>query len=273
MKTPTIVSFPGFTSSDESAVIRKCGFPFIEFSTEIASSITTDKDLKTTESQGLLRSLRMEKSQYEHLYSALLERRIRLRNTPEISATVSEFELHYPLIADASPRALVFPSSTSAHDIFEAIKCSKLGSAVFIKTEKKSLKTASMVRELTEDKLSECLHALNEAFAPFKTYVVKQILPLEAVDHRAVIYGTHIAGFDTGPHAGVSAVQSPVFEFVYDCVGMLARKGLVADYVLDVAKREDTGKFIIVEIKDLQFTQIKNPEFIWAQIARQCSLA
>jgi hypothetical protein len=273
MKLPTIVNVSQFGAADEVEMLTRLGFRVLDLSfEEIVASPHSTVDGRLFESSGMLRVSRLGGEQYAAAYSGLLKRGIQLRNSPEVYNVLSEFSLHYPLIQQVSPKAIVLPSDAPASEIVADAMANGLGKSVFIKTELKSLKADSLIQQISIESVERCQTALKKAFGGFKNYVIKEVIPLEPSDHRAVVFGTHIVGFDAGPLAANGDITaSRPFEFVNDVVSSLLRRGLCGDYVIDIARRIDTGNYVVVEMKDVQFTQLKQPQFIWKRIARQCS--
>jgi hypothetical protein len=269
MIKPTIINIDDTTSNDELHLIKACGFPLVQVARRDLLTQSLPSSNQPVNSFGMLRTTRLEREEYLVADASMRQSGIQLRNSPHVSGLLSDFALHYPLISDLSPRAFVFASNVHPEHIINTVRAAGVSGGIFIKTERKSLKGDSMIQSVTVEAVARCLTALNSAFAPFERLIVKEVIPLESVDHRAIVIGTHIVGFDTGPHVGDQHMtSSAVFEFVYSCVASLARQGLVGDYVIDVARRTDNKAFVVVEIKDLQFTQLKNPRTIWPEIAR-----
>jgi hypothetical protein len=261
---PLILDVNAFTAPDELEFARRWGFEVLQTTLEDVSEIPT----RSEGTLAILRCERLEKESYAELFGCLREKRVTLINDPDMSERASEFSLHYPLIRAASPRSTVVPSSATATDVLAAVDAAGLKFPIFIKTERKSLKDKSLVKS-GDSALKTVLEALRSAFSPFKTFVIKEVVPLEANDSRGFIYRNSLVTFDTGPLVGVEAfARDPIYHFLSLQLSDLAAKRFANFYIIDVTRRTDSGTFIIVEIKDAQFTKVKRPDLFWSAFSR-----
>lgn len=261
---PLILDVNAFTAPNELEIARQSGFEVLQKTLEDLPEIP----VRSEETLGVLRCERLEKAPYATLFARLREKRVTLINDPDMCERASEFSLQYPLIRAASPRATVVPSSATAAEILTAVEAAGLKFPIFIKTERKSLKDKSLVKS-GDDALETAMEALRSAFSPFKTFVIKEVLPLDAADSRGFIYRNSLVTFDTGPLVGVEAfARDRLYHFLYSQLSALAAKRFADFYIIDVTRRIDTGAFVIVEIKDAQFTKVKRPDLFWPAFAR-----
>lgn len=261
---PLIIDANSFSRSNELELARRAGFEVLQITLGDLPAIPA----RTEGIIAVLRCERLEKEPYAMLFARLQEKHVTLINTPDMCERASEFSLQYPLIHAVSPKAIVLPSSSSASEVLAAIIEAGLKFPIFVKTERKSLKDKSLVPN-GESALVTTLEALRSAFSPFKTFVVKEVVPLETDDSRAFIYRGSLVSFDTGPLVGVAGfARDQLYHFLVPWLAQLAAKRFAEFYIIDVTRRTDTGEFVVVEIKDAQFTQVKRPDLFWPSFAR-----
>lgn len=227
-----------------------------------------------TPTEAMLRSPRLPHDTYQHLYDVLQRRNIRLVNTPEMVRRASEFELHYPLIEEATPRSIITSANTSVTDLYEEIIRKGLKVPLFVKTEIKSLKSGSVIKDLNVDALAEVLGNLRAQLSGFYRIIVREMVKLQpltnhpdaTLEYRAFVLHNRIVIVQDGTEGKPSP---PVKEtggeaFFRKWVGKLAATNFSNFYIMDIALLAGGDDFVIIEIKDGQYTKIRDADAFWA---------
>jgi hypothetical protein len=264
-----ILDLDQFTSDAEETIIREAGLTLVKLKRGDVYTFTPPY----SPAQVILRSERMESAEYRQLHSTLSAKGLTLVNSPEMSERASEFSLQYPLIQSASPRSLILRSDAHLDEVMQQIEACELRFPLFIKTERKSLKERSLVYDPTKAAIASTIEALNLSFGQFKTLVIKEVLPLDPQDSRGIVFRNSFLSFDTGPLANEADFQrARIYHFFYHWMAYLGSQDFANFYVMDVTQVVGHDKYIIVEIKDAQFTKIKNPIKFWRTLASQLNL-
>lgn len=264
--TTLILDLDQFTSEPEEAIVTQCGLTLVRLTKSELLAFSPP----FSPAHVILRSERMEAEEYRQIHSILSAKGLTLVNSPEMSQRASEFSLQYPLIENASPRSLVLRSDAQLDEIMEQIEIMGLRFPLFVKTERKSLKERSLVNEPSKAALASTIDGLNSVLGPFKSLVIKEVLPLDPDDSRGIVFHNTLIAFDTGPLVTQPEFQrSRIFHFFYHWMAFLGSSNFANFYVMDVTKVIGKDTYVIVEIKDAQFTKIKNLEKFWRNFANR----
>lgn len=233
------------------------------------SEIPTFKDSETA----ILRSPRLLHQTYGYLYDALQKKNIVLINTPEMVRRASEFEIHYPLIEEATPKSIIFSVHSSASDIFEEIKRKGLEAPLFMKTEVKSLKSGSVINNLDIESIETVVNNLRAQLSGFHTIIVREMVELRrlpddpdtVLEYRAFVVNGEIATIENGTKGKNFPQCSEVggLDFYNKWISKLHQLDFSNFYIMDIALLNDGSDFNIIEIKDGQYTKLKDINAFW----------
>jgi len=231
--------------------------------------------MESTPTEAMLRSPRLPHDTYQYLYDALQRRNIVLINSPEMVRRASEFELHYPLIEKATPRSLIVSANISPTDLYDDIRRKGLRVPLFVKTEIKSLKSGSVIENLTVDSLDKVLENLRTQLSGFYRIIVREMVKLQRLpddpdtplEYRAFVLHNKIVitqdGTEGKPSPPLGETGGDMF---YDqWIDTLARANFSNFYIMDIARAADANQFVIIEIKDGQYTKIRNVDSFWSR--------
>jgi len=243
----------------------------------IAQQIKHDQvDFQPSPTEAILRSPRLAHDTYQYLYETLQRRNIILINTPEMVRRASEFELHYPLIEKATPRSLIVSANVSPRDLYEEIQRTGLRLPLFVKTEIKSLKSGSVIEELSVNALDTVLNNLRTQLSGFFRIIVREMIELErlsdypdtALEYRAFVLHNQIIIVQDGTEGKPSPpiVQTGGDRFYKEWIDALARANFSNFYIMDIARSAKDRDFVIIEIKDGQYTKIRDVDAFWRRI-------
>jgi len=266
---------------NELRVLQHLGFTIIHIDEQqVQARRVTDLHLPilTEGTEGILRSPRLSSETYLYLYDLLVQHGIRLVNTPAMSERASEFRLHYPFIAKATPQSIVLPADASASELVREIQRAGLHAPLFMKTETKSLKGESVVTRADLESVDSVRRKLTERLAGFRDIVVKELVPLRSspadpatsIEYRAFVAHGKIACFDAPPEGmRMPPIEESAAPSFYDeWVSRLRDADFCNFYIMDVAMLAGSDDFMIVEIKDAQFTRPRDPNGLWTGMRR-----
>lgn len=267
---PWIVRLNDF-ASDEVPSVLSAGFRTCELQ---LADILDGADTTSVEfgSDVILRSERLSEAEYRAVYGFLARRGGRAINTPEDSQLLSNFDLHYPLIRQYSPKAVILPSSATPDELRQQLQVRNIQFPVFVKTELKSLKDESILRAPDLGAITSLVRKLHSAFDPFATFVVKEMVDLERfgspptpLEYRSFVLDEkviHQEGDQRGKQLPDPS-SNGANRFVSEVISALGSRGFPRHYIIDVAKVAGSNSFVVVEIKDAQFTKSKDYERYW----------
>ncbi len=268
---PWIVRINNF-SAEEIPSVKTAGFRMHEL--HIRDTVGTFVAEKPQPFDGdvILRTDRLTETTYEMVFDFVSKHGGRVINDPTSNRLLSNFALHYPMIATFSPKAIILPSAMPPREILDQVRASNIRFPIFIKTEMKSLKSDSVLAEPTLDAVTILAAKLHAAFDPFATFVVKEMVkldeagqPPETLEYRSFVVDGEIVHREGGRRG--MALPDPsangATDFISRVVFALTQAGFPRHYIIDVAKIAGTGDFIVVEIKDAQFTKVRDHERYW----------
>jgi hypothetical protein len=265
---------PDYVPAELSA-IRRSGIDLVLINEEeLRERRIKDEMLPTRDepTEAVLRSPRLPHEVYQYLYGLLQKRNISLINTPEMVKTASEFELHYPLIEQATPRSIVMSANISPTELLEEINRKALKFPVFVKTEIKSLKSGSIIRESNLAEMERVLHSLRTQLSGFYRIIVREMLDLRrlpgdpdiVLEYRAFVMHNSIVTVQDGTEGKTNPPLSSVGRDFYEhWVNELGKVNFSNFYIMDIAMLALKDQFLIIEIKDGQYTKIRNVESFW----------
>jgi len=268
---PCVLRIGNF-ATEEIPSVKTAGFEAIELHVRDIVGTSPAPTLPPFDGDVVLRSDRLTDATYGAVYDFVSKGGGRLINDPAENQLLSNFELHYPKIAAFSPNAIILPSGTPPEEILERLRASGIRFPVFVKTEMKSLKGDSILAAPTLDAITMLAAKLHDAFAPFATFVVKEMVnldeigqPPETLEYRSFVLDGHVVHREGGRRGIVlpDAAENGAAEFISRVVSALTQAGFPRHYIIDVAKLAGTSGFIVVEIKDAQFTKAKDYERFW----------
>lgn len=226
-----------------------------------------------TLTEAMLRSPRLPHQTYQQLYDILLRRNIKLINTPEMVRRASEFELHYPLIEDATPRSIVLSANVTATEVFEEVQRKNLKPPLFVKTEIKSLKSGSVIKSNNLEEIDAVLQNLRTQLSGFYRIIVREMVKLKplpkhpeiTMEYRAFVVHNEIVMVQDGTEGKPSPplMNTGADRFYEQWVEKLAKANFSNFYIMDVALLADNSDFVIIEIKDGQYTKIRDVRSFW----------
>lgn len=226
--------------------------------------------------EAMLRSPRLPHEVYQRLYDALHRRNIHLINTPDMVRRASEFELHYPLIEDATPRSIVFSANVSATELFEEVRRKNMRPPLFVKTEIKSLKSGSVISEDSFEAVATVLQNLRSQLTGFYRIIVREMVKLKplpehpdtTLEYRAFILHNKIVMVQDGTEGKPSPplTETGADRFYEHWVSKLAETDFSNFYIMDVAQLADSNDFVIIEIKDGQYTKVRDINSFWKSL-------
>lgn len=233
----------------------------------------------TVPTEAMLRSPRLPHEAYQHLYDVLRRRNIHLINTPEMVRRASEFELHYPLIEEATPRSIVLSANVSASELFEEVQRRNLRPPLFVKTEIKSLKSESVISEHSLEAVDRVLQNLRAQLTGFYRIIVREMVKLNplpghldtTLEYRAFVMHNKIVMVQDGTEGKPSPplTETGADRFYEHWVNKLAGFNFSNFYIMDVAQLTESNDFIIIEIKDGQYTRVRDGASFWKASLRR----
>jgi hypothetical protein len=218
----------------------------------------------------ILRSPRLQHEDYQQIYECLKRRNIVLVNTPDMVRMASEFVLHYPIIEQATPRSIIRPVNTSPVELYAAIHEQGLKFPLFVKTELKSLKTGSIIQKDDLRSIEAVLQNLHTQLSGFKHVIVREMVQLQTLpdhpdttlEYRAFVLHNHLVLVQDGTQGRPCP---PLLEtggdlFYKEWIKKLGQMDFSNFYIMDIAMLADEKTFVIIEIKDGQYTKIRDAD-------------
>lgn len=276
-----VIAVPDYVPS-EISVIKSQPFDLLLADDKLLQENKLDlSSLPTlaTITEAMLRSPRLSHEAYQRLYETLLRRNIQLINTPEMVRCASEFELHYPLIEEATPRSIVLSANISTAELFEEVQRRNLRLPLFVKTEIKSLKSVSVISELKLETIDKVLENLRTQLSGFYRIIVREMVKLKSLpehsdttlEYRAFVMHNKIVmvqdGTEGKPSPSVAATGAD--HFYEHWVNKLASVNFSNFYILDIAQLADSSDFVIIEIKDGQYTKVRDVDSFWKSLPKK----
>lgn len=256
--------YVGDYKPDEETMLNEAGVPTARWPSvqeEDGSNISGDPIF--------VRSSRLLREEYATLWTAMQSRNVNLVTALDAFEKINRFELHYPSIADISPRAIIVPAAQTEDEIAARINQENLSYPVFVRSEiESSAKYVGLdgciMRAPERADLRRVLDNLRQHVRGYNTVVFKEMLPIattpngDRLEYRAIGAKGKFIAFDYS----ISSSSLPAPEqfgleaFAARAFANLAQGGANGAAFVDVAVTE-SGQPIVVECKDFANGTIK----------------
>lgn len=275
MSTPAVLYLANYKIEEEkvmrdAGLVTFRGYQCLEKTTQnLAHSCTL-----------FVRGPRLDEEEYNKLWHQVTALGFDVITTPQSFCLASSFALHYPLLGELSPRAVICNNLTDEIELNQRISIEKLKFPVFVRSEIESAAKyvgieGCIMREPTKSDIERVLGNLKQHVKGFKSIIVKELLPIATerngtrLEFRAVGARGRLISFDhdscssslPAPQTfGLEASASRAF-------GALQDGGLSGAVFLDLAIVEG-GRPIVVECKDFSHGTIAHCDRIADALTR-----
>lgn len=253
--------------SAEAAIARRIGrqniCEFAKNAVDIPSSDTS------TRSSGILRAADRTLVAYDEIYAQLRMAGIELLNTPKASNAVSEFREHFTYIKEATFASCIIPREEPYDKMFDHLRKAGLKAPLFVKSNIKSLKELSIIRNATLDEFSGLAKLYSEKHPTYSYLIVRQIEELvkasdgNVLEWRAFCHRDFIFYFEGPDIEEFTVYRQRAYQFATKWAGVLFEATGAGVFCVDVSFKQSDSSPVIVEVKDLQFASAKVVEYLY----------
>jgi hypothetical protein len=228
----------------------------------------------------LFRGPRLSVNDYEHLCKVAEGVGLRSMTRPDSYRIAEDFALHYPLLRDRSPAAVVVKASTDGAKILGRIEEGCLRYPIFVRSEVESAAKyvgadGCILRSPSLEEVRIVLRNLEVHVKGYRDIILKEMLPImkwtgssQSVEYRAVGLFGRLVMFDY--EAGPLSLPAPevfnLHSFANQCFESLSHGGCDGALFLDIGVTEDERP-IVVECKNFLNGTIAHPRAVARQIA------
>lgn len=255
---------------DEEEVMRQAGLKTVRLPANFANS---EIQSLATDSPIFVRGPRMRLDEYESLWQEAKVAGVNFLTTPESFRLASNFEFHYPLIRQLSPRALIVDNLMNNSEIFSRLTSENFRFPVFIRSEIESAAKyvgleGCIMRTPELEQLDLVIRNLRLHVKEFKKIIFKEMLPIATsnidganLEYRAIGAKGRLITFDYDARG--SKLSSPesfgLEKYAEQALSALAAGGATGAVFVDIAIVEG-GSPIVVECKDFVNGSIGYPQ-------------
>ena len=219
-------------------------------------------------------------NRYAAIYTAALDKNIRLLNSPEQHLTAQEFDQAYPRLIGWTPESVIITNEAECDDA-----AAQLGLPVFVKGAVQSRKSRgwkACVAETTEELRLLCRHLLELDNRSRGRVVVRKLVKLRhsrisaegfpfGREYRVFLYGNEVLGYgyywEGDDPLKVLAVgeERTVLKLAVEA----ARRVETPYIAVDIGQTED-GDWIVIETGDAQFSGVSQVPLLvlWSKLAQ-----
>lgn len=190
-----------------------------------------------------------------------------------------DFSLHYPMLREWSPAAIVVDASVEAEELTERLAAGPLRFPVFVRSDLESAAKyvgleGCVVSSPDLEELRTVLNNLRNHVSGFRRIILKEMRPIRriggsTVECRAVglqgqlVHLDHSGGINSEPGPEARGLES----FARKCLKALQEGGADGAVLLDVAVLEDDVP-IVVECKDFLNGSLYHPEQVGSALVK-----
>ena len=217
---------------------------------------------------------------YAAIYTAALDKRIRLLNSPDQHLNAQGFDRFYPMLDGLTPASVIITSESECD-----AAAAQLGLPVFVKGAVQSRKSRgwkACVAETAEELRLLCRHLLELDNRSRGRIVVRKLVKLRhsrtsaegfpfGREYRVFLYGTEVLGYGyywegDDPLKVLTAEEG---RTVLKLAAEAARRVATPYIAVDIGQMED-GDWIIIETGDAQFSGVSQVPLLpmWNKLAR-----